>query len=348
MKVTQDLLKDQFWFFSLHGSRLSCLCGMVCSMLQVRSVNLSELSICFASHAQVSSVFRRLQRFLAQVCFPFDELSQYVWNRFEGDSCVVLALDRTNWKFGKININFLMLSICYEGMGIPLMWQMLGDKKGVSSQEEQITLIKRFVSAIHTDQIVHLVADREFIGAAFLQWLDDHHIHYVIRLRSNQLIVHSTGKSQRVEAIFRTEHWKSLRKARDLKGTMVYLGGKRISKDNSLILASNLPIRTALFYYQKRWGVELLFGAFKSRGFNFEKTHITKPERINNLIAVMSLAFIWAMIAGIWVIKKGKKIPIKKHGRRLLSIFRVGLDTIRTRFFKNDDMQNLISLLSCT
>jgi hypothetical protein len=40
-------------------------------------------------------------------------------------------MDRTNWKFGKVNINYLVLGVAYKGMAIPLFWDLL-DKKGNS------------------------------------------------------------------------------------------------------------------------------------------------------------------------------------------------------------------------
>ncbi|MEL7193617.1 MAG: transposase, partial [Bacteroidota bacterium] len=74
-------------------------------------------------------------------------------------------------------------------------------------------------------------------------------------------------------------------------------------------------------YYAKRWEIEVLFGDLKKRGFNFEDTHITQPQRINNLIAVLALAHVWAILVGKWILQKTKSIPIKKHGRKAISIF---------------------------
>ncbi len=33
-----------------------------------------------------------------------------------------LALDRTNWKVGVVDLNILMLSIVYRGIGVPVVW----------------------------------------------------------------------------------------------------------------------------------------------------------------------------------------------------------------------------------
>jgi hypothetical protein len=38
-------------------------------------------------------------------------------------------MDRTNWKFGKANINILTVGISWRGTAIPLVWMLL-DKRG--------------------------------------------------------------------------------------------------------------------------------------------------------------------------------------------------------------------------
>lgn len=48
----------------------------------------------------------------------------------------ILSLDRTNWLFGKCQINILCLGVVYEGIAIPLMWTMLDNKATVIPQRE--------------------------------------------------------------------------------------------------------------------------------------------------------------------------------------------------------------------
>ena len=75
---------------------------------------------------------------------------------------VQLTLDRTNWKWGKRNINILMLAIVYRGIAIPIVWTLL-NKRGNSDTKERIALIQRFISIFGKDRIVNVFADREFI-----------------------------------------------------------------------------------------------------------------------------------------------------------------------------------------
>ena len=47
----------------------------------------------------------------------------------------LLCLDRTNWKYGKTNINILVLSAAVEGVSIPLMWTMLDKQDNSNTQD---------------------------------------------------------------------------------------------------------------------------------------------------------------------------------------------------------------------
>ena len=78
-------------------------------------------------------------------------------------------MDRTNWKWGKRDINILMLVIVYRGIAIPIVWTLL-NKRGNSDTKERIALIQRFISIFGKDRIVNVFADREFIGEKWFTW----------------------------------------------------------------------------------------------------------------------------------------------------------------------------------
>ncbi|MFO1259173.1 MAG: hypothetical protein U1E78_12290 [Gammaproteobacteria bacterium] len=70
----------------------------------------------------------------------------------------------------------------------------------------------------------------------------------------------------------------------------------------------------------------------KSKGFNFEDTHVTLPERLHNLLSVLTIAFCFAYKVG-QIIAKEQPIKTKKHGRLEKSVLRLGLDFLREQFF---------------
>ena len=59
-----------------------------------------------------------------------------------------------------------------------------------------------------------------------------------------------------------------------------------------------MPQAEAIDAYADRWQVEPLSGCLKSRGFNFEDTHLTDPERLAKLMGLLALAFAWTCKTG--------------------------------------------------
>ena len=57
----------------------------------------------------------------------------------------VLVLDRTNWKFGKTNINILMPGVSYKNVAFPLISKML-EKRGNSNTDERIGLVCKYIA----------------------------------------------------------------------------------------------------------------------------------------------------------------------------------------------------------
>jgi hypothetical protein len=92
----------------------------------------------------------------------------------------------------------------------------------------------------------------------------------------------------------------------------------RDGKIEFVIVASFNPDPNALAKYKDRWQTETAFKVLKSNGFNFEDTHLTDPNRIAKLIALVCVAFIWVYLVGI-ARNASTPIKIKKHGRRAYS-----------------------------
>ncbi|SMG64422.1 [weak similarity to] transposase METH_orf 1, partial [methanotrophic bacterial endosymbiont of Bathymodiolus sp.] len=98
-----------------------------------------------------------------------NELNGYVMTLFKFVSTDFhLTLDRANWKWGTKDINILRLAVAYKGAAIPIYWLLL-NKKGNSNTRERIALMQRFIKQFGKKHIVAVLADREFIGEAWLK-----------------------------------------------------------------------------------------------------------------------------------------------------------------------------------
>jgi len=94
-----------------------------------------------------------------------------------------LILDRTNWKFGKKDINFLVLAAKVGSVTFPLFFSLL-DHQGCSDFEQRQTLLEKFRKTFGFQFIRSFTADREFIGKEWIQYLCDHDIPFLSALRT--------------------------------------------------------------------------------------------------------------------------------------------------------------------
>jgi len=71
-------------------------------------------------------------------------------------------------------------------------------------------------------------------------------------------------------------------------GRLVYVSALRLDSGELLIVITPESCPTAVSDYGKRWGIETLFGMFKTRGFCLESTHFRDSERLSKLVALMT------------------------------------------------------------
>jgi len=193
--------------------------------------------------------------------------------------------------------------------------------------DERIEFIERFIKIFSLDKIKCLFGDREFIGGKWSAFLLEKGIHFIMRIKENFQITNARGVSVPAKTLFRdlkTGEYKVLKGKRIVNGLSVYVVGMLLPDGEYLILATDKNPEEALEKYKKRWGIETLFQCLKGRGFNFEDTHMTFPDRIDKLIALPAVAFSRCHATGEWCHSK-KPIQINKHGRKAVSIFRLGL-----------------------
>lgn len=356
MKDTEKALKEELCkHFIGEVRRLKMMSKLVLSVLKMCTVNFAQLALVLNPSVKDESNFKRIQRFMKQYRFCQKSFVQFAWALYGNTGqWVALSMDRTNWKFGQVNINILTIGISWRGTAIPLIWMLL-DKRGNSNQAERILLLERLLSCLHEKQrsrIRYLLMDREFVGFDWISYLREKPFSFIIRIRKNTK-VRKPGqhKEQAAWRLFQTPHYRALRKQRILFGHRLYVAGQQISAKEYLILISDQPLTHGAQLYGERWGIEVFFAACKTRGFNFEDTHLTKPERINTMCFILAIAFIWAFKTGEFLIENGYQVPIKqlkKRKAKLKSIFRVGLDFLKHKLLNFLSLFDHIGLLSCT
>ncbi len=321
------------------------------ALLKVRSSNLSKIAVAFETSVEFLSTYRQIQRFFGNLkTVKIDYLGLL---KISGK--VKVAIDRTEWKFGKVWVNILTVSVIYQRLAIPIIWQTTS-RKGNAKALEHLQIIKRLIAEIGKQRIAEIYGDREFASYELISFLLAERIDFRIRLKASHL---ADGMS------FKTR-WRNLSERVKLRGKVkvgvfglnLYVSCVKLTKAGRteyLIVASGEKSKDALAEYKVRWAIETMFGCLKSRGFEMEETHLTDAKKINKLLMLLALALCLVMLMGEikTEITKAVKMKLKNNGRYAKSLFRIGLDALQNILFniKLPDQfkafNNLIDLLSC-
>lgn len=336
-----------------NQARIKFVTRFLAALFSQRTVNLARLATAFSGHAREESNYKRLQRFLHSFEIPYAQVAYFVVKLLGEPGPYTLALDRTNWKIGELDVNILLLSVVWRGIGFPLVWFVL-PHAGNSDTTERMALLEIFIDLFGVPNIQCLLGDREFVGKQWFTFLQHKRIPFQMRLKKDTRVKNGRGQFVSAWRLFTTTRINQVRvipEARQMRGLELYLSGCRLKHGEWLILVSAEYHDSPATEYRKRWGIETLFGALKSRGFNLEDTRLTDEARLSRLLALLAIAFTWAFLVGQWQAAV-KELKLKKHGYPPKSIFRLGLDLL-CRLVTNLESRHLLAwhrvvkLLSC-
>ena len=310
-----------------NKTRISFLVKILQALITMRTVNLTELAQAFCSKAKTESSYRRIQRFLSGFAFDPTLIIPLLLKLFSlSEKQLVLAIDRTHWKWGRRHINILLVSIVYGKTALPIYWKV-SPAAGNSSTDSRKQAFAQILKRIGAKNIALLLADREFIGEKWFLFLIRKKIPFIIRAKKNTRAGGICPGEQ--VALVRLEKNNQKNFPVLVGGHYLYASISRAkSAEEPIIVLSNRQWDDPISLYLKRWGIETLFGYLKSKGFRLEETHITDPKRIERLLFVLALAFSWSFKVGLVQTDWAKPLK-KKHGRFAKSIFRTGLDRLR-------------------
>ena len=98
MDALNELMGSLKGSFKWNKARLCCLAGMLLALISVRTVNLREIAVAFASDALLDSRYKRLKRFFGFFKVDHTAIARWIFGLyFSGCEKIYLTIDRTNW-----------------------------------------------------------------------------------------------------------------------------------------------------------------------------------------------------------------------------------------------------------
>lgn len=334
------------FIFEARIEKAILIANLVLLFVTGSKISLPQLAIAIShgKHKPKSSE-QKIRRLLEK--FPITALTyaKAVISLFTIES-TELIIDRTNWQFGIVDINFLVLSIRWHNIGIPVYWIMLHNKGGNSSSEQSIALVRWFISNFNT-KIINIYADREFPSVEFISWLihKEQNLNFIFRCKNS---INASNGDKRISIkklygqLLHQQHRSVVEKRiRRIFGNRLYISARINEKHDYVFLISNQYHKDPFELYSHRWNIETMFGNFKSKSFDIESTHMTKHNRLSALFLLMAIAYCYSCKLGYIVnkiqpitIKSLKRFSGKIEKKPELTIFKYGFYLLKN-FFDN-------------
>ena len=304
----------------------------VWGLVKARSCHLGRVADQLPVSGSKPSRIRRLKRFLMNPRILIDaiygRIVQKVLERWHKDY-LTLAIDRTDWDA----FNILFVGIPFVGRTIPLAWTVL-DHEGNSSFQEQKALLERIRPWIPAHLKVGLLGDGEFRSVELMRYVQSLGWDFGLGQAEDTYVVLPKGRRCQLRDLAAKPG-----QVRFFEG--VYLTDLHLfgpvnlicywdrEKKEARFMATNLPATHKTF----RWGktrswIEGTFRDYKSQGFDLEATRLVHADRLQKLLLVMAVAYVWMYHVGRWVLRTGRRKQLDAAPKRSFSFFRLGLDWI--------------------
>ncbi len=227
----------------------------------------------------------------------------------------------------------LMVSVVWRKRALPVCWLVRKGKKGHMSVDLHIEVLEQLATILPQGSEVVLLGDGEFDGYQVQALCEEHHWKYALRTAKSNTITTAGGETFAIGQLYpmpEHDHWliEGVSFTQEGYGPINCLVWHSSKHDEPIYLVSNLDwAKDIMDYYNRRFGIETLFGDIKSRGFNIHKVKISDPERLNTLLIVVCIAFLLVFALATFQDKLQKYLPkfLRKDRISDYSFFQIGL-----------------------
>jgi len=231
----------------------------------------------------------------------FGSLLGWVVEQWEG-SQLALALDATTLG---TRFTVLALSVVYRGCAIPVAWTVLAATAKHAWRREWLRMLRQVRRAVPRSWTVLVLADR----GLYARWL----FRRIVRLGWHPFLRINTGGTFRPQGQVRRVALKTLvpEPGTTWQGTGIAFKGRNRQlhctllacwetgdKDPWLILTDLPPEASTAWWYGLRAWIEQGFKITKRAGWQWQRTHMTKPDRAARLWLAVAVATLWLLSVG--------------------------------------------------
>jgi hypothetical protein len=307
------------------------LAYLITGIIGSKEVQLRQVANKVVYPGKETSLVERFRRFLRNenivVKIEFNPFVGLILSSLS-QTRLVLAIDSTKVGGGCI---CLMVSVVYKSRALPVCWVVFKGRKGHSSAEIQLVLMKTLQSLLPADREVIILGDGEFDGSELVAWFEQqttwlyvcrtaHRI--LIRYQDEWLALADLDLAQGEETFLTDIVFTQTGQVGPLNILVVW---NQKEKEHWFFVTNFTDPKQAKKWYRKRFSIETLFSDVKGRGFHLDKTRVWKSERVNRLIFAVAIAYIFTIFLGVELIVLGPFEKLFRTDRFYHSLFQLGL-----------------------
>lgn len=331
-------------FTKLHGHQSKTLAMFSWGAIKAKSVVIQQVAeeLLAESTAKCESIEKRLRRFLANEKIVPQEiwkcLLTQVLSYWKGKK-VTLVIDITPFDE---HAQVIYIGLLQHTRVLPLMWKVM---PGQEKWEERLWhLVREMFETLHPyieNSVCTVIGDIGFGSLPFIQLCQERGWHYLVRIHSDEWIrcrfrgnyrdwvqlpdvVGKIGQYWSGTVLLWKEH------AFETQLTAVWEEGH---EEAWFLISDELAGRKRISEYRLRMRVEAMFQDMKSRGWQWEQTHVRALDHLDRMLLVLFLCFWWLMHLAASCIHNGRRERYDRHDRRDKGLLRLGrlylLDIVR-------------------
>ena len=323
------------------------LAAMLLGVVKGQSVVLSDASAEIPGCIQNRSKQRRLQRLIANDRLEVHKAQRYILRRMlqarHGRVDLFLDASTTGATAHQAGTVTLCVAIGRRGRALPLVWRTFtADEPGQDWKRTIRELFEVVQSELPPDVQVVLMADRGLSGGPLGRLAQDLGWYYVLRVQSGTRVQQADESIQTIAELApkpetscflaqvrvwpprkKGTHWVSFWDDATVANVVAVW---REGDSEPWLLVTNLPANQSRCNdYRRRTWEEELFRDLKSFGWNWQRSRVRDPRRVERLLLVMALATLWMLVLSQRVIRAGRRRLLEEHSRRCYSWFQLGI-----------------------
>lgn len=263
-----------------------------------------------------------------------------------------LTMDRSTLGGG---MEVLAVTLSFRRRAIPLVWEVID--VGCTGAQEQIRLLERVFPLIPAHKPVIFHGDTEFGSVKIMQAVRQQGWDFILGQPGNTRFRPTGGQWNLVSdlpitrrtAVYVPEvEWTDKHRYGPLNLFAFYAPRQNsplsVRRDIRYCVTT-LPITHTLRRLgRRRWGIEPFFRDYKSSGWQIESSALTDPARMQRLLILLSIDYLWSTCLGRWLCKTGRRHEIDARPTRHLSLFRLGYDWLIHQFRMQRPWPSILAL----